>query len=87
MIKVMATSVVGVMEMGNIVPRVGIKPIVGISTLSWNNQDSVSTLSWLFQDRVLTITPPSLPYVTTMPMPTCLYGSFCERSVQTITLV
>ena len=40
-----------------------------------------------FQANVLMITPPRLPDVTTIPTPTCLYGSFLEKSVQTTTVI
>ena len=53
------TTVVGVMKMGNIVPRVVIK-----------------TTSLAFGVSLLIITPPRLPDVTTIPMPTSLCSSF-----------
>ena len=40
-----------------------------------------------FRASVLTITPPRLPDVTTLPMPTCLCVSLPQRSVQTATIL
>ena len=40
-----------------------------------------------FWASVLTILPPRLPYLTTLPMLTCLCGSLSVRSVQTTTLI
>ena len=37
-----------------------------------------------FRTSVLTITPPRIPDVTNLPMPTCVCGSLPEKSVSTI---
>ena len=47
----------------------------------------IELTSLAFWASVLTITPPRHHDVTTLPIPTCLYGSLRERSVQTTTLV
>ena len=44
----------------------------------------IQPTSFAFQVSVLTITPPKLPGVITLAMPSCLCGSLPERSVQTI---
>ena len=74
MVHLSIVIVVGEMKMGNIVPRVGIKPT---SLPFWS---SVLPLHIASHHSVL-------PDVTTMPMPICLCRSLPQWSVQTITLV
>ena len=47
----------------------------------------VEPTSLAFRVSVLSITPPRLPDVTTLPMSTCLCGSFHKGSEQTTTLI
>ena len=64
-IMVTATSLMGVMKMGNIVPRARIEP----TSLAFH------------------ATPPRLPDVTILSMPTCLCGSLSERADYDSTLL
>ena len=45
----------------------------------------IEPTSLAFRASVLTITPPRIPYVTTLSKPAYLCGSMPERSVQTTT--
>ena len=58
--------VMDMMKHGNITPRVALEP----------------KISFILGQCVLIITPPRLPDVTTLPMPTCLGGSLPGRLVQ-----
>ena len=66
---VYVTIVMGVVKMGNILPRVRLE-----------------RTSRAFWASVLPLQHVGFPDVTTMPMPTCLWSSLHQRSVQTTTL-
>ena len=67
----MATSVVSVIKIGNIVPRVGIEPT------SLTFRASALPLRHVG----------SPPDVTAIPIPTCLCSSLPQRSAQTATTI
>ena len=58
--------------------------VVGVMKMgNMTPKAGIERTSLAFRASILTITPPSLPYVNTLPTPTCLRGPLPE----TITLV
>ena len=70
-IMVTASSVVGMMKMGNIMPRAELE---------------LTSLAFRASVLPLQFTPHRLLDVTTLPKPTCLCGALPQGSVQTTTL-
>ena len=60
--------------------------VIGVMKMGNMGNMGIEHTSLAFQASILTITSARLPGVTILPIPTCLYSSLHERSVQRLVI-